>query len=69
MLTASTWPLDFFLQDLDTKGFLHASKDTKAWWAVQKLTGFHCHCCKTFEDDIANISNLIPPTAEKTVWI
>jgi hypothetical protein len=28
-------------------------EDTEAWWAVQKLTGFHCHCRKVFDDAIA----------------
>jgi hypothetical protein len=52
--TAATWPLDFFLQDWDKNGYLHASKDTKVWWAVQKLTGFHCHRRKTVDDVMAD---------------
>lgn len=43
MRTASTWPLDFFKLDWDATGNLHATEDTKAWWAIQKMTGFHCH--------------------------
>jgi hypothetical protein len=43
MRTASTWPLDFFILNCDANGYLHAREDTKAWWAIQKLTGFHCH--------------------------
>jgi hypothetical protein len=50
---AATWPLDFFLQDWDKNGYLQASKDTKAWWAVQKLTGFHCHCRTAVDDATA----------------
>jgi hypothetical protein len=41
MLTAATWPLKFFNQEWDKESYLHASKDTKAWWVIQKLTGFH----------------------------
>jgi hypothetical protein len=52
--TAATWPLDFFLQDWDKNGYLHASEDTKAWWAVQKLTGFHCHRRKAVDDATAH---------------
>jgi hypothetical protein len=51
--TTSTWPLDFFRQDWDDKGYLHASKDTKAWWSIQKLTCFHFLHRKTFDE--ANI--------------
>jgi hypothetical protein len=47
---ASTWPLNFFIKDWDSKGFLYPTDNTKAWWAIQKLTGLHCHPRKTFDD-------------------
>jgi hypothetical protein len=50
MRVAATWPLNFFLLDWDETGYLHATEDTKAWWAIQKLTGFQCHRRKVFDE-------------------
>jgi hypothetical protein len=65
MRAASTWPLDFFILDWDATGYLHATEDTKAWWAVQKLTGFHCHRSKLH--DAAKHPRL-PTLRPSTAW-
>jgi hypothetical protein len=64
MPTSSMWPMDIFLLDWDDNGFLHVSEDTKAWWAVQKLTGFHCHHFKAFHSANQRIKTELSIDAE-----
>ena len=42
MRAAMTDLLEFFPHDWDKEGCIYANEDTKAWWAIQKLSGMQC---------------------------